>query len=274
MSDFSPSDAALEGFRVLRQSWRVVVGWSLFNLIALVALAIVASVATFGAAAASSAGAVQFSGAFGGLLASLGEALTVAVLAGGLFRLMLRPQEPGFLHLRIGADELRIFGVWVVMVVAAFLLAGVCAALVLAGRGIGPGMALVAWGLVVAAGVWLGLRFSLASVVSFAERRFTLMGSWRLTRGQVWPLLGMTVLSSCVVALMALLVAIVLMLAMGFSVGFGAVFEAMGDADALATHPGLYLAQLAAQLVLFPAALVLLLAPWVSAYAALSDREI
>jgi hypothetical protein len=273
MSEFSPSDAALEGFRVLHRHWRVVVGWSLFNLIALVALAILASVATFGAAAAASAGAVKFSGAFGGLLASLGEAFTVAVLAAGLFRLILRPEEPGFLHLRIGPDELRIFGVWVVMSIAAFVLAGLCAALVVAGRGIGPAAAIGAWVLVVAGGVWLGLRFSLASVISFAERRFTFGSSWRLTRGQAWPLFGMAVLSWCVVALIALTVAIVLLLIMGFSVGFGAVFEAMGDADAAATHPGLYLAQFAAQLVLFPAALVLLLTPWVSAYATLRDRR-
>ena len=33
MAAFSPSDAALEGFQVLRRHWRVVVGWAAFNLI-------------------------------------------------------------------------------------------------------------------------------------------------------------------------------------------------------------------------------------------------
>lgn len=271
MTQFSPSDAALEGFRVIGERWRVVAGWSLFNIIALVAMVILTMVIAFGVAAASSAGAVELSGQLGELVATLGAALTEAVLAAGLFRLMLRPEEPGFLHLRIGADELRILGVWAVMFAGAFLLIGVCAALVLAGRGIGPGAAIAIWLGVIVLGAWLALRFSLAAVSTFAERRFNLLASWRLTRGHVWSLLGMAVLSVCVVTLLALLVAMALMLVMSLSVGFGAVMETLTDPEALKSHPGIYLVQLAAQLALFPVAAVLLLAPWVAAYSALRE---
>ena len=45
MTDFSASDAALEGFQVLRKDWRVVVGWCLFSVIAFVGLLIVAVIA-------------------------------------------------------------------------------------------------------------------------------------------------------------------------------------------------------------------------------------
>lgn len=273
MTRFSPSDAALEGFRVIGERWRVVAGWSLFNIIALVAMVILTMVIAFGVAAASSAGAVELSGQLGELVATLGAALTEAILAAGLFRLMLRPEEPGFLHLRIGADELRILGVWAVMFVGAFLLIGVCAALVLAGRGIGPGAAIAIWLAVIGVAVWLALRFSLAAVTTFAERRFSLMASWRLTRGHVWSLLGMAVLSVCVVTLLALLVVLALMLVMSLSVGFGAVMEALTDPEALKSHPGIYLTQLAVQLALFPVAAVLLLAPWVAAYSALREAS-
>jgi hypothetical protein len=265
---FSPSEAALEGFDVIRAHWRVVAGWALFNIVALVAMVVATVVISFGLAAASSSGAVQLSGQLGEIFATVGTAFTEAVVAAGLFRLMLRPQEPGFLHLRLGADELRILGVWALMALAAFLLIGVCAALVLAGRGIGPGAAIAAWLAIVGIGVWLGLRFSLAAVATFAERRFALVSSWRLTRGHAWSLLGMAVLSACVVALLALLAALALMLVMGLSVGFGAMFEGLTDPEGLKSHPIVYLAQLAVQLALFPVAAVLLLAPWVSAYQA------
>jgi hypothetical protein len=269
MTGFSPSDAALAGFHVIRERWRVVVGWALFNIVALVAMVVLTVIIAFGAAAASSGGAVELSGQLGGLVALLGAALTEAVLAAGLFRLMLRPQEPGFLHLRVGADELRILGVWAVMLVASFLLIGVSAALVTTGRGMGPVGALLAWLIVVGVGGWLALRFSLAAVTTFAERRFTLGASWRLTRGHSWSLLGMAVLSACIVALLALLFTLALMAVLGVTVGFGSVIEAFTDPEAVKSHPGIYLVELTAELALTPVAAVLLLAPWVSAYEAL-----
>jgi len=38
MTAFSASDAALEGFQVLRRHWRVVLGWCLFAVLAFVGL--------------------------------------------------------------------------------------------------------------------------------------------------------------------------------------------------------------------------------------------
>ena len=272
MARFSPSDAALEGFRVLREHWRVVVGWSIFNVVALLALSVLGAVVSFGAAAASSAGAVTFSGAFGALLASLGEAFTTAIIAGGLFRLMLRPEEPGYLHLRIGMDEVRILGVWLALTIAAFLLLGVCAALVVAGRGIGPLAAIGAWFVVAGVGAWLGLRVSLSAVASFAERRFAFHRSWRLTRGHSASLLGMAVLSLTLILLIGLLVGMVIFVAMSFGVGLGAMMEATFSDNGLADHPWVYVAELGAQLALFPAFLVLMLSPWVAAYQAFAGE--
>lgn len=266
---FSPSDAALEGFQVLRRHWRVVVGWALFNVTALIAMGIVGAVIGFGAAASASAGAMTFNPLLGRLLGLIGEAFVIAMITTGLFRLMLRPEEPGFLHLRIGADELRLMGVWLIMILAGFMLIGVSAALVVSGGGFGPQMALAAWLFVAGVGVWLAVRFSLSAVVTFAERRFALRQGWRLTRGHSWSLLGMAVLSGTVTLLIGMLVGLAIFLLMALSVGLGAMVEATFSPDGPAAHPRVYVAEFFIQLVLFPAFTVLLMAPWVSAYEAL-----
>ena len=40
MTPFSASDAALEGFQVIRRHWRVIVGWAVFNLLAIMAVVV------------------------------------------------------------------------------------------------------------------------------------------------------------------------------------------------------------------------------------------
>lgn len=268
IAEFSPSDAALEGFRVLREHWRVAVGWALFNIVALIALGVATAVLAFGATAASSAGALAFNPLVGQLLASLGETFVAVIIAAGLFRLMLRPAEPGYLHLRIGPDEVRMFVIWIATSMALFLLAGVLALLVTTGRALGPAATFIAWIIAAAVGVWIALRFSLATVATFEERRFAVMASWRLTRGHAWSLLGMAVLSLTVTALIAVIVALLIFVVMSFSVGFGAAVEGLFTSGGAQSHPGVYLAEAAAELVLFPAFAVLLLAPWVAAYQA------
>ena len=42
MSSFSASDAALEGFQVIRTQWRVALGWCLFSIVGFVGLVILA----------------------------------------------------------------------------------------------------------------------------------------------------------------------------------------------------------------------------------------
>jgi hypothetical protein len=211
---------------------------------------------------------VAFNPLVGQLLASLGESFVAVMIATGLFRLMLRPEEPGWLHLRIGADEVRVFGILIVTWIALFLMAGVLAVIVATGRAIGPAAALMAGLLAIGFGAWLIMRFSLAAVATFDERRFVILDSWRLTKRHSLSLLGMAVLSATVTALMALLVFVVIFVAMSLAVGFGAVVEGLFTAQGAQEHPGLVLAEGLAELLLFPAFAVLLVAPWVAAYKA------
>src|SRR5688572_13661671 len=98
MTPFSASDAALEGFQLIRRRWRVVLGWAGFNLLALIMLIVVTAVLSFVAASMGAASAPAV--ALGGLAVGFGALFTQAVLAVGVFRLDLRPEEPSFLHLR------------------------------------------------------------------------------------------------------------------------------------------------------------------------------
>jgi hypothetical protein len=118
-----------------------------------------------------------------------------SVISGGVYRLVLRPDEPGFVHLRLGADELRLVVVNVLMIGlgAVFLFVpSVLAFSLPAGSGFGA----VFLGLAVAfLMTWVGAHLLLAAPMTFGERRMAIRESWRITKGRFWPLLGMILLA-------------------------------------------------------------------------------
>ncbi|MDB5422692.1 MAG: hypothetical protein JWQ29_108 [Phenylobacterium sp.] len=270
MSVFSASDAALEGFQVLRQHWRVVVGWAVFNLVALVAM--VAITVIFGVGVGVAEGADKASGAaamIGGVIGGLVTALIETALIVAVYRLMLRPTDPGFLHLRFGRDEGRFFLVILILAcgaaavgVLAYVFVGLLGFLGVAGQ-------MAAALLVIALGGWLALRIGLAAPISFAERRIDFARSWRMTRGQAWPLLGMWVLNVCLVMLVWLTLWLTVFVLSGLLTGFHGFAPAEGG-EALQSHPGRYLLEAIIPVLCMPALLVLSQAPWVAAYRALS----
>ena len=93
MNSFSASDAALEGFQLIRTQWRVVLGWCLFSLLSFVGLVILALVAIIPVTLAmktedeaNAAGVVV-----GGLVLGLGGAAIQWVLITALYRMNLAP---------------------------------------------------------------------------------------------------------------------------------------------------------------------------------------
>ena len=265
---FSPSDAALEGFQVLGRHWRVVAGWALFNLVALVALVVVVVIVGVGIGLAAgqdeaSRVIVVIGAVFGGLATALIEtALIVAV-----YRLMLRPSDEGFLHLRLGRDEGRLFVVGLLLMGAvmaftalAYLLIGLLGPLGWIGRALGVVLALVAGGFLV-------LRLGLAGPISFAEQKIDFVRSWRMTRGQVWPLFGMWILNFCLVMLVWLVICLLTFVMSGLLTGFHGFAGAEGS-EALKSHPGRYLFEAVAPILSMPVLLVLSQAPWLAAYQA------
>jgi hypothetical protein len=277
MNGFSASDAALEGFQVLRSHWRVVVGWCVFTVLGFVGLVVAAFIAialvTIGATSPDQAGTLG--GAAGGLVLGLGGAAIQWVVLAALYRMCLRPAEPpGAYYLRLSKDEGRLFRLWltllfafVCLITAGFLVVRWLEHFGAAAAGAGTLAFLILM-------LWLAIRTSLAGPANFATGRFGLADSWRLTRGRFWPLVGMAALAGCLLALIAIVLFVsvaVLQAAIG---GFHTLAPvSLSDPQALAERPGAYVLGLIVELAVGPLYLVIGQAPFVAAYQALAAAE-
>jgi hypothetical protein len=265
MTAFSASDAALEGFDLIRRQWRMVLGWAGFNLLALVMLVVVTVV--LGVVAAAVSGGMGSSvTALAGAVAGLGALMIQAIIAGGVLRAELRPEEPAFMHLRLGRDEFRLLALWLITLTGAWTVIWFAAAVGKATRAPGPWLALASAVLL----VYLAVRFSLTTPISFAERRIDFPRGWRLTRGRSLSLLGMNLLSASLIALVMLAVLVVLALVAAGSAGLDGLAGLFGGTESLQRHPGLYILEFAVEIILTPVLWILGLAPQIAAYQALS----
>jgi len=270
MSSLSPSDAALEGFQVLKGHWRAVVGWAGFQIVAMVALLVVFFVLLLGVVpfTGSRDAASALGGSIAAVVLGVGGGLVQLVILTGLYRLLLTPDAPGFMHLRVGKDELRVFG-------AALLTAAVALPLMAAAI-------LLGWAASRVSG-WLGfgvlsaallaayaaaLRLGLTPVIAFAEQRIDLMESWRRTRGQSWRLIGMAVLLLCLIGVVVVITWLAVFLVGGLMTGFQDLD--LTDRETLSAHPARFVFQAIVELVLAPVFLVIGQAPWVAVYKALT----
>jgi hypothetical protein len=268
MTPFSASDAALEGFNLIRRRWRVVLGWAGFNLLALLMLVVLTVVLSL-AASALAGGAREPVAIVAGLVVGLGSIAVEAIIASAVFRVELRPEQPAFLHLRLGPDELRLVVIWLIMLTGLWVVGWAAAIL---GHALGVGRLWIdLLGLILA--VYLSLRFALAAPVSFVERRIDFPRSWRLTRGRVGALLGMSVLSACLIGLVMVVVFLALALVATGSAGLDGLSSLFGGTDALKRHPALYVLEFAVQVVLTPVLWSLAMAPLAAAYRALAAPQ-
>lgn len=130
------------------------------------------------------------------LLVLLMTVLLLSVITGGVLRLVLRPEEHGFAHLRLGRDELRLAGVNLVFVgfYVISLVAGVLVSQIFSANGQGPSL-LVSALVVGLPASWVGVRLCLLTPLTFDRRRIAFGEAWALSRGLGWPLLGMIILA-------------------------------------------------------------------------------
>lgn len=267
---FSASDAALEGFRLAGRRWRVALGWGGFNVLAWVAMIMVSAVVLLVLVfALGEQGSSAAAGWVGGGVYLVGLMVIGAVLSCGVFRLMLRPEEPAFLHLRLGADELRYLALAALMMflAGAVVLAGV--GLSWLARPVGLWLQVVAVMLSLAVALWLFLRISLALPWTFDVGRFVVAPAWRATRGRGWALVGMWLLNACLVAMTGLALWLAMFLVTGLATGFEGLFSSLSNAERMEVEPGRYLLQLMVQVALGPLFGLLATAPYVAAYRSL-----
>jgi hypothetical protein len=213
VAEFSASDAAFTGFRVVAERPWVVAIWAALQLV--VSLAFELFVAYSAGPAFTKLGQIGLQPPGGDpaavldlfrqaaptyLVLFVASLVLNAVLYAAMNRAILRPTESRFGYLRLATDELRQLGLFAIFAglgVAAYiaLLFIAMVLVVIIGLVAGESMAF-ALGLavmlpaIICAFVFLAVRLSLASPMTFETRKIDLVGSWRLTQGRFWPLLG------------------------------------------------------------------------------------
>lgn len=235
---FSATDAAFEGFRVVRRHPMALIFWALFYVVIMVVAFALVGGSLIGVMGAAEA--LKTSGAtspealmpiLSGYMAIMAVVLPVSLIASAMIyaavsRAVLRPSESAFGYLRLGMDEVRVLVVSVVLTLVFFgLTAGVFGIIGVIG-GIASAADMPALWLVVvllacaaiALFIWLAVRLSLAIPITIAERRIAIFDSFAVTKGRLWPLLGMALLAavmSLVVGLLGSLVGMPIELATG-----------------------------------------------------------
>lgn len=275
MNGFSASEAALEGFRLTRERPGTILAWAgvYFIGIGLIAVLMMVSLGPqFIAIAKTGRITPEDADAVAGMLAQSGPAfvlvlllvvLLLSVLTAGIYRLVLRPKEPGIAHLRLGIDELRLAAVNMVLFALGmiFLMIGFVATA--AAERVNPVLGVITGGAVLALTVWVGVRMSLATPMSFATHRIAIPAAWALTRGRFWPLFGMIVLAVIFYVMVWLLISIIGVAIVGLAGGQA------GLADMNHLAPGAVVAGIATlvmQLLLSVLQVVMIYAPFAVAY--------
>lgn len=222
---FSASDAAFEGFRIVRRKPLSVVAWALsyivffaigFALVGKPALAILQQVEGLKSAGeptmAELAPLFQGYGLVFGVVWPLSIILST-MLSTAIARAVVEPSASAFGYLRLGMDELRVFGAMVVLfillIVYYVVALGICIGLGVYAHTSGQWWG---WLLCVLAGlgaflglIWLAVRLSLMVPIIVAENRFALFDSFALTKGRFWPLLGMALLAFVMMIVVSLI---------------------------------------------------------------------
>ena len=208
MRSFSATDAGFAGFRIVRDNPLILVVWTLVTFAFLIAV-VGAVVLLVGSriSALSTVGDTPSTAQVESMISTLAPVfilvVPLALLYSGVImaainRAVLRPQEKGFFYLRLGADEFRQAVVMLIQLVSWLGLYLVCALVVmlsvLIGAAVDPkagALAAIPGGLLaVGVFVFFSVRFSLMGAMTFYGRKIDVFGSWTLTRGRFWPMLG------------------------------------------------------------------------------------
>jgi len=213
VAEFSASDAAFSGFRVVAERpWAVGI-WGALQFVVTLAfnlfIAVSAGVASAKLTQLSLQPPARDPSAALGLFQQVAPSYLVifaawlvfsAVLYAAMNRAIFRPRESAFGYLRLASDELKQLGLFALIAglgLAAYLAFGLAAMvlIVFIALIVGDGVAL-ALGVALLLPVFLcgltyfAVRLSLASPMTFMTGRIDVRAAWAMTRGRFWPLLG------------------------------------------------------------------------------------
>lgn len=291
---FSATDAAFSGFREGRENFRTLLAW--IPILGVLSAAMVVLMIVFAgpglmamqqqqpATGSDPKAALEALKPVGALYAVIIPycLLFYGVLYAAVNRMMLRPSDRRLAWIGFGADELRqmavmillgllYFVVYLVGAIAVGILAAATAAA--AGTGVAILVGVIAGCALLALLVTLAVRLSLSSAQTFATGRINLFGSWALTRGHFWPMLGAYLLAAILaviayIAVYAILLLVVITVGGGFAAA-GGVFAP--DMTSLQTYftPMTLLYQLLA-MIPAPFLLLIMVCPAPSIYRSLT----
>ena len=130
-------------------------------------------------------------------------------------RATVRPVGDRFAYLRIGMDELRLVGLGILVLIAAFvaelvailglaLIGGLIG--VVAGKTVAIGIVAVLAFALVGAAIYAEVRISLAGALTVMRGRIVIKDAWRATKGRFWTLFGAYLLMSLAFAVAGVVV--------------------------------------------------------------------
>ncbi len=201
MTSFSPTDAALEGFRIARENPRAVAAWWAVSFAGGVAMTAIMGGNGAGAAmnALAAANPSDPAAALGlmqdaavKLLTAMAPLIVVQIfIQAGVLRLILKPQGRAA-PLALGGDELRVLLAMLITMVAAFgvVFIGTVIIGVLAAIGGAALVPLLSFLLTIGAVLLVSVRLCLLAPFAIAEKRVNVLAAWRATRGHFMPILG------------------------------------------------------------------------------------
>jgi hypothetical protein len=248
MADFSATDVAFSGIRFVRERPRTVAIWAGAQLIISLVLGAIV-VAMLGPSLVQLQGLgrqqptdpTQAMAVFSHLLPAYAVLLPVtlvinAVVYAAMARAVMRPADEGVGYLRLGADEVRqilLMLLWFVVAIAGEIVGGLVLAiptviLVMIAQGARPLIIALCLLVALAAVIYVIVRLSLASAMTFDRKRVDLFGSWTLTKGHVWKMMG-------VYALVLGLALVILILVGIISAAVAAVLGGIGGMAAIFT---------------------------------------
>ena len=250
MAGFSIEEAAFTGFGLVREHPRSLAVWAVLSLalsfiIITIFVGVAGPVVTVMQSLSISASrdpAVVFP-LLGRLVPLYITVIPVSlvfygVICSAMNRAVLRPSEYRFGYLALGEDELRqigllfltclLFTATYILLLIGFSIVGA----LVSGLTHASPVLLGVMSVLLALGVmtWIAVRLSLASALTFERQRLTLFGSWAVTKGRFWPVLGTYLLVFALASVIAILTWFVTFAIVAVAVG-GDLTKALAPPD-------------------------------------------